>query len=73
MNDRTDLPIWVVYDHPTDFPNNFVARLWLGERVTVAMMIGPNLDRLRAELERMGLVRLDRQPGDDPKILETWL
>ena len=67
------LPIWVVYDHPKDFPNNYVARLWIGEKLTGDMMIAPDIDMLRDELERRGLVKLMPQEGDDPVILETWL
>lgn len=71
---RRGLPIWVVYDHPKDFPNNFVARLWVGERPTDTMMICPDLERLRDEINRRGAtVKLMRHADDDPKILETWL
>jgi hypothetical protein len=67
------LPIWTVYDHPKDFPNRFVARLWIGERATGNVIVEQNLNVLRDRLEGMGLVKLMRQPSDDPVILETWL
>jgi hypothetical protein len=69
----TDLPIWVVYDHPSDLPDHYVARLWRGAQTTSVAIIDTDLERLRETLERMGLVHLDRMEGDDPAILETWL
>lgn len=69
----TDLPVWVVYDHPSDCPDYYVARLWQGETATGVAIIDRDLERLRDTLEEMGLVHLDRMEGDDPVILETWL
>jgi hypothetical protein len=69
----TDLSIWVVYDHPSDFPDHYVARLWEGETPTSVVLIHRDLERLRERLERLGLVHLDRMEGDDPVVLETWL
>lgn len=67
------IDIWVVYDHPTDFPDHYVARLWRGETPTTIGIIDRDLERLRDRLEGMGLVKLMPQEGDDPVILETWL
>lgn len=70
----TGVPIWVVYDHPRDFPSNYVARLWLNDQRTDTLMICPDLDRLRAEINRRGATaKLLPSEGDDPVILETWL
>jgi hypothetical protein len=67
------LDIWVVYDHPLDWPDYFVARRWASETPTGDMILDKDLERLRAALEARGLVHLDRMEGDDPVILETWL
>lgn len=67
------LPIWVVYDHPSDYPNCYVARLFAGEQPTANVMICPDLEKLQNELINMGLVKMMPMPGDDPVILETWL
>lgn len=24
-------PIWTIYDHPMDYPNDYVVRVWYGE------------------------------------------
>jgi len=31
------------------------------------------LEPIREKLARAGLVRLDRNPDDEPQIVETWL
>lgn len=67
------LPIWVIYDHPTDWPDHYVARLWIGERPTGDMVLTFDLDLMREHLASRGFVRFDRVPEDDAKIVETWL
>lgn len=71
------LSIWVLYDHPTDWPDHFAARRHVAygpdAGPTADLVLDQDLERLRRVLERLGLTRLDRMPGDDPKIIETWL
>lgn len=72
------LPIWVVYDHPSDWPDYFVARKHVvlpggTYGPTEEMILEKDIDRLRAALEARGLVHLDRMEGDDLVIMETWL
>lgn len=67
------LPIWVIYDHPADYPDSFVARLWHGETPTARVIVEAKLMTIRVKLSRMGLYPLDRKAGDDPKIVECWL
>lgn len=73
------LQMWTVYDHPTDYPHDFVARRWDvgggggGEPVkTDIVMTAKFLDDLRDMLPP-GLYCLPRLDDDDPKIVETWL
>lgn len=69
------LSMWMVYRHPLDFPNQYVARRWL---VTVEpiptddLLIADDLESLRGKLP-VGLLPLAPSPGDDPNIVETWL
>lgn len=70
--------LWTVYDHPTDYPDHYVARLWeingRGEEVaTDTVMFSDSLEWLRMQLERAGFVRIPRAELDDPKILESWI
>jgi hypothetical protein len=66
------LYLWVVYRHPADFPNDYVARAWDGEDATGIGYAAPTLEAVR-ELLPPGLHRLDRNPLDDAVIVETWL
>ena len=67
------LRMWVVYAHPTDYPDSYVARMWLNEQPTASIVICPTLETMRSQLIEMGLAPITRDPKDDPKIVETWL
>lgn len=70
------LAIWTVYDHPTDFPDWYVARKHVvaagGTVPTDQVVKARTLDEVR-ELLPPGLVCLTRSRCDDPKIVESWL
>ncbi len=71
------LSMWVVYDHPTDFPDNIIARRWV--------IVGPlfyateetiktdDIETMRNDMIMRGLTVLQRSPTDDPKIMEMWI
>ena len=67
------LPIWVIYDRPDDYPNQYVARKFHGNMPTKEFYGDRDLEVLRAMLARSGLIRFPRDATDDPKILETWM
>jgi hypothetical protein len=67
------LSMWTVYDHPSDFPDGYVARRFDGEQPTSDVIESADLDLVRYSLAMKGLFCLARSPGDDPVILETWL
>jgi hypothetical protein len=69
------LLIWTIYDHPLDYPDWFVARPHVIRPKTSALpmhLIATKLEGLRALLPD-GLTRMDRQPTDDPFIVEVWV
>lgn len=70
------LEMWTVYDHPADFPDAFVARKWVvragGPIATPEVVMGVTLEEVRERLPE-GLYPLNRNEGDDPTIVETWL
>lgn len=73
---RERLPMLVVYDHPTDFPQWFVGRLHVSlpqPEPTPVIILRADLDAMRHDLAAIGLTPLARSEGDDPKIIETWL
>lgn len=71
-----DLAMWTVYDHPLDYPEHFVARCFRvrgGENPTDHVITAASLHQLRIMLMAAGLTCLNRNKGDDAKIVETWL
>jgi hypothetical protein len=70
------LDIWTVYEHPRDYPQGYVMRRWSvtddGPVMTPQVVYTATLEDMRRYVP-MGLIRLPRQPGDDPCILETWI
>lgn len=72
------MQFWVVYDHPTDMPDFFVARRWdvlKGKAMPVAtdqVFTAGTLQEVRS-LIPPGLYRLPRWEADDDKIVEVWL
>lgn len=68
--------MWVIYDHPKDFPDFYVARPQMidGDRTQYGEGLAhKDLDRLRALMAEQGRVCLARHPDDDPVIVECWL
>ncbi|HKX40909.1 MAG TPA: hypothetical protein VJO99_07110 [Burkholderiaceae bacterium] len=69
--------MWVVYDHPLDWPSHFVGRLHevhtSGASVpTRQIVLSDTLDGVRRKLP-FGLTCIPRHPNDDPNIVEVWL
>lgn len=72
------MTMWVIYDHPKDFPHKYVARKWLigpGEMTpTGNIMLTNDLETLRESLSvGLGRTCIARSPEDDGKIVETWV
>jgi hypothetical protein len=71
------LSMWTVYDHPSDYPEEFVARQHVSDagssRPTPNAFRTRRLETMRMILQIAGLVPMARDPGDDKKIVETWL
>ena len=70
------LELFVIYDHPLDYPGHFVVRRWYGDKrgcaPTSDFAIADTLEAARAEVPA-GLHRIPHQSGEDPVIAETWL
>lgn len=71
---RADLLLWTIFRSPLDHPGKFVARPYSvrGAGPLAVHLLAEDLAGIRA-LVPPGLVQLDRDPGDDPVIVETWL
>jgi hypothetical protein len=67
-------PLYVVYDHPRDFPEVFLCRVWRGPIADKEpFMTAATLEEIRDALEEQGLVNIGRYAEDDPSIAEVWI
>lgn len=64
--------LWTIYKHPSDYPDKYVARKFILDKPTSEILIGDTLEEIRKMLP-LGLTRFDRNPEDDPVIVETWI
>jgi hypothetical protein len=79
MTSNRLLTLWVVYDHPRDFPDHVVVRRQFVMQssttpITSADIGGvyDDLDQARADIPH-GHFCIGRFPDDDPVIVETWI
>jgi hypothetical protein len=70
--DTDDDSIWVVYEAPPDFPDQYVARRLHMNRTTADFVVGNTLIDVRSKLPK-GLFRIERSDRDDPMIRESWI
>ena len=73
------LEIWTIYDHPSDFPDSFVARKFVLDQPTGEIMIAATLPDLRKIIQNLSdnpaiqinslTTRIQKWPDDDPKIV----
>jgi len=81
MNETQEKPfmsVWVVYFNPRDFPGRFVARRHdilhdKPDPVASSEHFVRNTLREVRETIPLGLICMNRSPGDDAKIVETWI
>ena len=67
-----DDSIWVVYESPPDFPDQYVARRLHMNKSTKDYVVGNTLVDLRKKLPK-GLFKIERSERDDPMIRESWI
>jgi hypothetical protein len=62
----------VIYDHPKDYPNSYVARIWDMDKPTNVVVANENIYVLRKLIPKnMGCI--NKFETDDPCMLEIWL
>jgi len=69
---KYDLPMWVIYKNPSDFPGKFVARLHTVDGPTTVHFIADTLEEARKCIPR-DFVFLPRFEQDERHIVETWI
>lgn len=77
MGESDELPIYVIYENPSDYPGKFVVRRQLAMRGRIWVDLVPlavvgTVEEARGHIPE-GCVCLSRDPSDDPVIVETWL
>jgi hypothetical protein len=65
--------LWTIYDRPVDYPNSFVARKFIVDRPTDEVIVRDTLAEVRKAIGWRALVRFERHPDNDPKIIEHWI
>jgi len=66
------MPLIVIYAHPADYPNNYVARAWDVDKPTHLIALGDTLEEARTAIPE-GMCNLGRFQNDDPCIAEVWI
>jgi hypothetical protein len=65
------LPMFVVYEKPTDYPKEFVVRLFDCNQPTQYFILKTTLKEARKVIPR-NLVHFPRSVTDQKQIVETW-
>lgn len=74
----TKITHYAVYDHPTDYPDEFVVRKWFIDKTggivpdEQLFLQSKNLGDIQSKLKDIGLYRMPRFSDDDPVIVEVW-
>lgn len=70
----TQPPIWTIYDHPADYPQHFVVRVWYGLAQEFHVEIFSDLASARRHVLKAGAsINLHRRAEDKPAIVESWI
>lgn len=64
--------LFVIFDRPADFPNNYVVRLFYGSVGTPYCALAKSLNEARARIPA-GLVCIKRSAKDARCIVESWI
>lgn len=68
---RMKMPFIVLFDHPEDYNEDYVARLFDIDKPTNIVIISKDLEELRNKIPK-GMVKFNRQKEDDEKIIESY-
>lgn len=71
------LAMYVIYDRPRDYPDKIVIRKWIiGPELkplpTRFITLHDTVDAAREALAPLRLYRQERDPADDPVIVDVW-
>ena len=67
-------PAIVIYDHPSDYPKHYVARVFDGDKPTDTIMLNESLGAIYDDIsDNTDMVFISRGPEDDPCIEGVWM
>ena len=66
------LPLITIYKSPNDFPGQYVARLFDLTNATPYHVVAQSYELIKDTIPSH-MVRLERNPGDYPVIVEVWV
>ena len=73
---KSVLDIYVVYEHPTDYPDKFVLRKWAITPNEIhpekTVIVEDTLEALHKHVPH-NMARIERNILDEPQIIEIWL
>lgn len=73
LNDY-EMPMIVVYDHPKDYPDNYVARVFDVGNPTNTVIVKDDVDEIQEDItENTYMIFLPRGVQDDPCIVGIWM
>ena len=75
---RETMPSWVIHRHPTDMPDKWVARLFIGAKHTTICLTGDTQAEVEARVSSMDAlmparVFFNRAPSDAACIVGSWV
>lgn len=67
-------PMVVVYDHPSDYPEYYIARIFNGDKPTDTIMIKDTLREIQEDIRsNTDMIFVLRGEEDDTCIVGVWL
>lgn len=70
---QVTFPVITVYKNPTDYPDKYVARAFDMARPTCMVAVADTYEELLTAIPVQSMARMERNPKDDPAIMETWI
>lgn len=70
--------VWVIYFNPSDYPGKYVLRAQYADmqgdiHVSAEAYVCDTIEPLQEQMISRGLVKILRDPADDPVIVESWI
>lgn len=69
-----EVPVIVVYEHPSDYPQYYVARIFNVDKPTDTIMLKDTLEEIQEDVRNnTNMMFMLRGAEDDPCIVGVWL